>query len=67
MVCSWKIHSEWYVVKLTLSCSGLGGQMWQVILGRAVTGVGGAGIVILASVIITGEQQYISLVTCRLT
>lgn len=41
--------------------------MWQVILGRAVTGVGGAGIVILASVIITGEQQYISLVTCRLT
>lgn len=30
--------------------------MWQVILGRAVTGVGGAGMVTLASVIITGEQ-----------
>ncbi|KKA22964.1 Multidrug resistance protein Fnx1 [Rasamsonia emersonii CBS 393.64] len=32
---------------------GVAGQMWQVILGRAVTGVGGAGMVTLASVIIT--------------
>ncbi|KAL1968141.1 hypothetical protein VTN77DRAFT_2272 [Rasamsonia byssochlamydoides] len=32
---------------------GIGRQMWHVILGRTVTGVGGAGMVAMASIIIT--------------
>jgi hypothetical protein len=56
MVCS-PIYSRWYD-KLTVSThSGTAGAMWQVILGRAVTGLGGAGMVTLAAIIITGESS----------
>lgn len=34
--------------------SGLGSQMWIVILGRAISGIGGAGTMTISSVIITG-------------
>ena len=36
--------------------SGLGSQMWVVILGRAISGMGGAGTMTIGSVIITGES-----------
>jgi len=34
--------------------SGLGREMWQVILGRAISGIGGAGTITVAAVIIAG-------------
>lgn len=37
---------------LTVS-SGIGSQMWVVILGRAISGMGGAGTMTISSVIIT--------------
>jgi predicted MFS family arabinose efflux permease len=34
-------------------CSGIGTQMWVVILGRAISGMGGAGTMTISSIIIT--------------
>lgn len=36
--------------------SGVGQSMWQVIVGRVISGSGGAGMMALAAVIITGES-----------
>ena len=33
--------------------------MWQVVLGRAVAGIGGAGMTSLVSVLITGEYSFL--------
>jgi MFS family permease len=40
---------------LIVSFSGIGQELWQVILGRVITGLGGAGMVTMAAVIITGK------------
>lgn len=37
--------------------SGVGNTMWQVIVGRVISGVGGAGITVLVSILIIGRQQ----------
>jgi hypothetical protein len=43
--------------------SGVGNTMWQVIAGRVISGVGGAGMTVLVSILITGKQQiYVRLV-----
>jgi hypothetical protein len=39
--------------------SGLGRDMWAVILGRAISGIGGAGISGMAAVIITGMRANV--------
>ena len=36
-------------------CSGLGRTLWQVILGRAIAGVGGSGMTVIVSIIVTGN------------
>jgi len=41
---------------LTIS-SGIGHDMWVVILGRAVSGMGGAGTMTVSSIIITGKIE----------
>lgn len=38
--------------------SGIGQAYWQVILGRITAGCGASGMVSLASVIITGEENW---------
>lgn len=38
-----------------------GYSMWHIILGRAISGIGGAGTLTVASVIITGTAQRDSL------
>jgi hypothetical protein len=38
-------------------CSGIGQSMWQVITGRVVSAVGAAGMVVIVSVLITGESH----------
>ena len=35
-------------------CSGIGQSMWQVIVGRIVSGLGAAGMTVIVSVLITG-------------
>lgn len=42
-------------LSLIVSFSGVGRELWQIILGRAITGLGGAGMVTMAAVIITGQ------------
>lgn len=37
--------------------SGIGSQMWVVILGRAISGMGGGGCMTISSVIITGKKD----------
>jgi MFS family permease len=37
--------------------SGVGHDMWVVILGRAISGMGGAGTMTISSIIITGETE----------
>lgn len=37
------------------SASGLGQSMWQVILGRAISGSGGSGAASIGLVLVTGE------------
>lgn len=50
-------YREPFRAKLTDS-SGLGGSLQQVILGRLLAGVGGAGINCLVSIVIAGKLQY---------
>lgn len=40
-------------VRILTVNSGIGSQMWMVVLGRAISGSGGAGIMTISSVIIT--------------
>jgi hypothetical protein len=40
--------------------SGIGQEMWQVIAGRVVGGIGGSGMVALVSILITGESSLLS-------
>ena len=40
--------------------SGVGQTMWMVILGRAVSGIGGAGIMTVSSIIITGMLKMLN-------
>lgn len=42
------------ILELNVCCSGAGATLWQVIAGRAIGGIGGAGMASLVSVIITG-------------
>lgn len=37
--------------------SGIGKKYWHVLAGRAISGVGGAGMTALVSVIIAGKKQ----------
>ena len=37
--------------------SGIGQTLWMVILGRAISGIGGAGIMTVSSIIITGMSS----------
>lgn len=46
--------------------SGLGREMWQVILGRAISGIGGAGTMTVAAVIITGMFEMHMFLPSRL-
>lgn len=39
-----------------IDCSGIGSQMWVVILGRVISGMGGGGCMTISSVIITGKE-----------
>lgn len=36
--------------------SGMAQSMWQAVAGRVVSGLGGAGMVVIVSVLITGES-----------
>lgn len=38
--------------------SGIGQAYWQVLAGRAISGIGGAGMTALVSIIIAGEYRY---------
>ena len=44
--------------------SGLSGSLWVAVAGRFVTGLGGAGLIGIVSVIITGKQAYNSTSYC---
>lgn len=51
------------ILSTLMGHSGVGNTMWQVIVGRVISGVGGAGMTALVSILITGEQQiYVGLV-----
>lgn len=41
-----------------MASSGLSGSLWVAVAGRFVTGLGGAGLIGIVSVIITGKQAY---------
>ena len=43
---------------MTRISSGAGVAMWQVILGRAISGLGGAGMTSLVSVLIAGKTKF---------
>lgn len=47
--------------------SGIGHNMWVVILGRAICGMGGGGIMTISSIIITGEDSPKSKLVYMLT
>lgn len=38
--------------------SGMAQSMWQAVAGRVVCGLGGAGMVVIVSVLITGEPPF---------
>jgi MFS family permease len=42
---------------LLTDSSGIGQTMWQVIAGRIVAGIGGAGMTVIVSVLITGKSR----------
>ena len=44
-------------LRLTQMPSGAGATLWQVILGRAIAGLGGAGMTSLVSVLIAGKTD----------
>lgn len=50
-----------------MESSGLSGSLWVAVAGRFVTGLGGAGLIGLVSVIITGKRAYYSASHCIAT
>ena len=48
---AWPSGMNWQTHR---SCSGLAPDMWIVIVGRAISGIGGAGVMTMSSIIITG-------------
>ena len=38
--------------------SGMAQSMWQAVAGRVVSGLGGAGMVVIVSVLITGQSWF---------
>lgn len=49
---AWPSRMNWQTHR---SCSGLAPDMWIVIVGRAISGIGGAGVMTMSSIIITGR------------